>query len=137
MECVKRIERVSRTNRCKSQKGEGTEQDFEPMLAPKVEESVWASCASHSQFAPYVAKWRGSESVKVGEKTERAQNVPFLFFGAPNRIRTCGTKRRRLVLYPAELPVRTVSLYHIQSGFATPRVQKFLVKILQKRRFAV
>ena len=73
------------------------------------------------------------ESVKVGEKRERAQNVPFLFFGAPNRIRTCGTKRRRLVLYPAELPVRTVSLYHIQSGFATPRMQKILVKILQKQ----
>ena len=46
-------------------KGEGTEQDFEPMLAPMVKCAVYMSGASHSQFAPGVAKWRGSESVKV------------------------------------------------------------------------
>ena len=42
-------------------KGDGTEQDFEPMLAPAVECAVCMSGASHSQFAPGVAKWRGSE----------------------------------------------------------------------------
>ena len=49
------------------------------------------------------------------------------FVGAPWRIRTVDTKRRRLVLYPAELMVRiflVMVLYHILCPIATRSAQK-------------
>ena len=66
------------------------------------------------------------------------------YFGAPNRIRTCDTKRRRLVLYPAELPVHFLTRRIItHSAHKFKRFSKKVCGILrflparrEKRRFS-
>lgn len=62
-----------------------------------------------------MVKWRNQakKTVEVGLfQTECSKTSTVVHNGAPDRIRTCDTKNRNLVLYPTELQVHTIILSH-------------------------
>ena len=72
--------------------------------------------------------------MKANEKADKLRKL--IGFGVPDWIRTNDTQRRRLVLYPTELLVRSRSIvYHISLPFSTPLAKFVLVEIGNKRKF--
>ena len=100
-------------------KGEGTEQDFEPMLAPAVKCAVCMSSASHSALAS--ARFK---SIKVNEKqADRPYRDDLLVFGAPNRILNLCLRQRLSV--PFACPAQAIAnlLLASQSGEVLNRLK--------------